>query len=272
MVYQALRSGFRAIDTAAQPKHYDEALVGIGMRRAIAEGQVTRAEIFLQTKFTSIHGQDPDRMPYDASLPLADQVRASIKSSLQNLRWDETDTESSYIDSLVLHSPMPTIQETLEAWQAMQSFVPHKVRNLGISNCNLFTLMELYERGEIRPAVVQNRFYPTTKYDIGLRKFCLDNNIVYQSFWTLSANPNLIRSAEVRRLAQLIQISPQAALYCLVLGLGNVVMLNGTTKEDHMVSDLAAIEKAYSFASLHPEDWTQALKSFKTLIGQPIET
>ena len=35
LVYQALSNGFRAIDTANQPKHYREELVGDGMRRAI---------------------------------------------------------------------------------------------------------------------------------------------------------------------------------------------------------------------------------------------
>lgn len=40
LVYQALCNGFSAIDTAAQPKHYREDLVGEGIRRAVAEGRV----------------------------------------------------------------------------------------------------------------------------------------------------------------------------------------------------------------------------------------
>lgn len=36
-VYQAISAGFRAIDTAAQPKHYREDLVGEGVRRAVEE-------------------------------------------------------------------------------------------------------------------------------------------------------------------------------------------------------------------------------------------
>ena len=47
MVYQALKAGFRAIDTAAQPKHYKEHLVAEGVKRAIAEGIVTREDIFV---------------------------------------------------------------------------------------------------------------------------------------------------------------------------------------------------------------------------------
>jgi diketogulonate reductase-like aldo/keto reductase len=47
LVYQALKSGFRGIDTAAQPKHYQENLVGDGIRKAIQEGLVTREELYV---------------------------------------------------------------------------------------------------------------------------------------------------------------------------------------------------------------------------------
>ena len=47
LVYQAICSGFRAVDTAAQPKHYREDLVGDGIRRALDEGKVERDELFV---------------------------------------------------------------------------------------------------------------------------------------------------------------------------------------------------------------------------------
>jgi len=47
LVYQALKAGFRGIDTAAQPRHYQEKLVGDGIRRAIKEGLVTRDELYV---------------------------------------------------------------------------------------------------------------------------------------------------------------------------------------------------------------------------------
>ena len=47
LVYQALRAGFKGIDTAAQPRHYQENLVGDGVRRAIKEGLVTRDELYV---------------------------------------------------------------------------------------------------------------------------------------------------------------------------------------------------------------------------------
>ncbi len=47
LVYQALKAGFQAIDTAAQPRHYNEAQVGEGIRRAITEGVVRREELYV---------------------------------------------------------------------------------------------------------------------------------------------------------------------------------------------------------------------------------
>lgn len=47
LVYQAIKAGFRGIDTAAQPRHYQENLVGEGIRRAVQEGIVTREELYV---------------------------------------------------------------------------------------------------------------------------------------------------------------------------------------------------------------------------------
>lgn len=47
LVYQAICNGFRGVDTAAQPKHYREDLVGEGVRRAIDEGKVGREDLFV---------------------------------------------------------------------------------------------------------------------------------------------------------------------------------------------------------------------------------
>lgn len=49
LVYTALKTGFRGIDTAAQPKHYDERGVANGVKRAVAEGIVKREDIFVRT-------------------------------------------------------------------------------------------------------------------------------------------------------------------------------------------------------------------------------
>src|SRR6266700_7929376 len=69
----ALRSGFRGIDTANQRKHYFEAGVGEALAAVYRTGIVTRADLFLQTKFTYQAGQD-HRFPYDPAARFSAQV------------------------------------------------------------------------------------------------------------------------------------------------------------------------------------------------------
>ena len=49
LVNQALKAGFRAVDTAAQPRHYNEALVGDGISRAISKEGLKREELYVSS-------------------------------------------------------------------------------------------------------------------------------------------------------------------------------------------------------------------------------
>ena len=270
LVYQAICSGFKGIDTAAQPKHYREDLVGEGIRRALSEDRISRDDLFIQTKFTSVNGQDPNKMPYNPAASVSEQVHTSIKSSLQNIRpsAENSSSELTYLDCLVLHSPLPTMAQTLEAWRAAETYVPHKVRYLGISNVTLSILEQLYDSAKIKPAMVQNRFYHSTKFDVSIRTFCAERSIIYQSFWTLSANPKVIQGPEVGHVADIVGLTPYEAMYCLVLGLENVVVLNGTTNAKHMVDDLSCIQRTRQWASENPKDWANFLDTFKLLLNE----
>lgn len=53
LVEPALHSGFRGVDTACQPKHYSEALVGEALLNMQREG-IKREDVFIQTKFTPV--------------------------------------------------------------------------------------------------------------------------------------------------------------------------------------------------------------------------
>ncbi|OCL05606.1 aldo-keto reductase-like protein [Glonium stellatum] len=267
LVKEALAAGFRGVDTAAQPRHYREDLVGVGLREALREGTAQRSDIYLQTKFTSPRGQDANNMPYDPEDGLETQIHTSVSSSLHNLRHseDQNADNESYIDCLLLHSPYPTSQATLEAWKILESYVPHKILRLGISNVSLGILEELYERSSVKPSVVQNRFYPSTYYDVQLRKFCVERGIMYQSFWTLTGNPRLLASEAIEKLANAAKVSSASALYSLVMNLG-IVVLNGTTSTQHMQDDLAEIKEVQKWATSYPDDWKTIAESFASLI------
>ncbi|KAL2849773.1 NADP-dependent oxidoreductase domain-containing protein [Aspergillus pseudodeflectus] len=272
LVHQAISAGFRAVDTAAQPKHYREDLVGDGIRRAIGDGVVRREDLYIQTKFTSVHGQSPDDMPYNPKDSITDQVHASVKSSLYNLRPAAVpeSADEAYIDTVVLHSPLPTMAQTLEAWTALETYVPHLIRNLGISNTTLPILRELSSLVKVKPAVVQNRFYGGTQFDVPLRAYCRERQLVYQSFWTLTANPELVQSRPVLSLSREARVSSAVALYGLILGLGRTTILNGTTKKAHMEEDLAALKSLERYSKENPDDWQSYLEDFQRDIGDHV--
>lgn len=50
LVLLAFVHGFRAVDTAGQPKHYKEDLVGKGLDAACAQLELQRHDIWIQTK------------------------------------------------------------------------------------------------------------------------------------------------------------------------------------------------------------------------------
>jgi diketogulonate reductase-like aldo/keto reductase len=235
LVKRAIEAGFRGIDTACQPKHYNEAGVGAGIA-ACLNPRLKRAQLYLQTKFTPLSGQEPRQIPYDARACLTDQVAQSGALSLKNLRTD-------YLDCLLLHSPLPDPQETLEVWRAMEKLVDGGLtRQLGISNCTrLEQLGAVCEIARIQPTVLQNRFHADTGYDQQLRDFCRAHGIVYQSFWTLTANPHLLAHATVRTLARHHGRTPAQILFRYLTQIG-IVPLTGTRSAAHMRQDLAIFD------------------------------
>ncbi|MBI3896853.1 MAG: aldo/keto reductase [Gammaproteobacteria bacterium] len=230
LVQSAIQRGFRGIDTACQPKHYDEAGVGAGLAACLND-KLTRADFYLQTKFTPPSGHDPNRIPYDPQARPAEQVAQSFTTSLRNL-------QTEYVDCLILHSPVAETQLT-QVWQALERIVDDGgARQLGISNCyNLDYLEALYRSARIKPAVVQNRFYADTHYDHEIRAFCRQHRIIYQSFWTLTANPHILAHANLTALASSYQRTPAQILFRYLTQL-DVVPLTGTKTEVHMREDI----------------------------------
>jgi diketogulonate reductase-like aldo/keto reductase len=235
LVKLAIGNGFRGIDTACQPKHYNEVGVGTGIAASLRQG-LTRTDVYLQTKFTSLSGQDPNRIPYDPKAPLPLQVAQSVAVSLKNL-------QTNYLDCVLLHSPMPTMMQNLAVWRALETLVDlGQIRQLGISNCyRLDVLQGLVEFSRIKPAVIQNRFYADTSYDRDIRAYCDQHQIIYQCFWTLSANPHLLAHKTMTTLSTTHKRTRAQILFRYLTHIG-VVPLTGTTSETHMREDLSIFD------------------------------
>jgi diketogulonate reductase-like aldo/keto reductase len=229
----AIDAGFRAIDTANQRRHYFEAGVGAAVARAIADGVLTRDDLFLQTKFTYIDGQD-HRLPYDAHADPATQVEQSFASSLEHLRTDR-------IDSYVLHGPSRRIglaDADYEVWRSMEHLhAANKTRHLGISNVALDQLEALLAKATVKPTFVQNRCFAATGWDHDVRAVCRENRIVYQGFSLLTANVRELQRREFWEIVDRVERTPAQVVFRFAMQIG-ILPLTGTTKPEHMRQDL----------------------------------
>jgi len=135
-VTEALRIGYRHIDTAAAYRNERE--VGEGIRRS----GVGRDEIFLETKvWVSDYGYDQTRHAFD---------KATGKLGVDTL------------DLLILHQPAPNrFDTTIAAYRALESLLADgSVRAIGVSNFMPHHLDRLLSEVEVVPAVNQVELHP----------------------------------------------------------------------------------------------------------------
>jgi len=231
----AFRAGFRAIDTANQRRHYFEEAVGDAVHAVLADGEVSRADLFLQTKFTYSWSQDM-RLPYDIGASPAVQVTQSVESSLRHLR-------TGYIDSYLLHSPSTPGRLTDEDWQVWSTM--HGLQRagviglVGVSNVSLAQLRMFPQ--ELMPAIVQNPYRLQRGGQREVLDFCQANGIAYQGFGILTANKSRLASPAVLRIAQRTGRTPAQVLIRLACQRG-VVPVTGPSDPAHMREALACEE------------------------------
>jgi diketogulonate reductase-like aldo/keto reductase len=129
----------------------------------------------------------------------------------------------------------------------------------------------------IKPSVVQNRFYPATNFEVVLRQYCREEGIIFQSFWTLTGNPQLMKSRVVKEVAGELQNlgmgdEKAVALYSLVMSLEGITVLNGTTNKERMESDLRSLGIVGGLVEGEwKEKWKGWTDEFRELIGGALE-
>jgi diketogulonate reductase-like aldo/keto reductase len=218
----AIRAGFRGIDTANQRRHYFEAGVGEGLQASYRAGVVTRADLFLQTKFTYQAGQD-HRLPYDPAAGFPAQVSQSLAGSLEHLGTD-------CVDSFVLHGPASGSGWTDsddEVWAAMiRERGSGRTRFLGVSNVSILHLEQMAANHRDVPEFVQNRCYARLGWDL------------YQGFSLLTANAGVLRHPLLAELAKRRGVSAAQIVFRFAQSIG-ILPLTGTSDAGHMKQDLA---------------------------------
>lgn len=226
-------------------------------------------------RYTPIGGQDLDKpLPYNPRDPVKKQVESSLQKSLENLK-------TTYLDSYLLHSPLKTMEYTLEAWRALMALQDEgKIRKIGVSNVYDVAIIHALSH-ERQVQVVQNRWYEGNQWDRRVFNYCREHQIQYQwvvdiylflghfscfhvlyrSFWTLTGSPSLLKHPTLLDLAKELKCTPAQAVYKLAQSEG-IIPLSGTTDRVHMEEGVAT----------HKIDFSNELvKSVKALIEGGIE-
>ena len=144
-VYEAIRIGYRLIDTATA--YGNEEAVGAAVRRAIAEGICTREELFVTSKLWVTDMRDEVT------------AAAAIDASLERL-------DIGYLDLYLEHQ---ALNDYFAAWRAMTAaYKVGKLRAIGVSNFYPNILTNFCECVEVVPAVNQVELHPYYTQEHGL--------------------------------------------------------------------------------------------------------
>lgn len=136
-VYQAIKTGYRLIDTAAS--YTNEDAVGQAVRQAIDKGICQREDLFITSKLWV-----QDMKNYDAA-------RYGIEASLKKSGLE-------YIDLYLLHQAMG---DYFSAWRAMEdAYKEGKLKAIGVSNFYPHVLTNFCETVKIKPMVNQVELHP----------------------------------------------------------------------------------------------------------------
>lgn len=172
-VVEAIRTGYRLIDTAAS--YMNEEAVG----RAIRKSGVPREELFVTTK---LWVQDSG---YETT-------KTAFERSLRRLNLD-------YLDLYLIHQPFGDIHGS---WRAMEGLLhAGSVRAIGVSNFHPDRVADLMCFHDVVPAVNQIETHPFNQ-QIATQKFLRENGIQIESWGPFAeGKDNIFQNELLRSLA-----------------------------------------------------------------------
>lgn len=83
-----------------------------------------------------------------------------------------------------------------------------------------------------------------------MRGFCAEHGITYQAYWMLRHNPEVLESEILASVAHKLHVEKKLAFYVLILGLGGMQVLGGTTKPERMLRDVKTVAEVFSNEAL----------------------
>jgi diketogulonate reductase-like aldo/keto reductase len=160
-VYEAIRTGYRLIDTAAS--YGNEVEVG----KAIKRSGIAREELFVTTKlWIQDAGYEGTKKAFD--------------KSLKRLQLD-------YLDLYLIHQPYGDVYGS---WRAMEDLYHEgRMKAIGVCNFQPDRIMDLILHNDIVPAVNQIETHPFCQ-QIEPQKFLQENNVQIESWGPFAEGKN----------------------------------------------------------------------------------
>lgn len=160
-VAEALRAGYRLIDTAAS--YLNEEAVG----KAIKKSGVAREELFVTTKLWI----------QDAGY---ESAKKAFEKSLRRLQLD-------YLDLYLIHQP---IGDVYGSWRAMEElYRDGRARAIGVSNFQPDRIMDLILHNQEVPAVDQVETHPFNQ-QVETQAFLKENGVQIESWGPFAEGKN----------------------------------------------------------------------------------
>lgn len=248
-VVEAVRAGYRHFDSAAD--YANEAETGEGLSQAIAEGLVTREELWVTSKlWNTFHA--------------AEHVEEACRKTLSDLQLD-------YLDLYLIHFPIaleyvpidvryppewlhdPDAPEPVmkrarvplhETWMAMETLVQKGlVHRIGVCNYNTALIHDLMSYATIKPAMLQIEAHPyltqeklircARGYDIDVTAFSPLGAQSYFELGMADSGESLLGAAPVMVAAQTHGKTPAQVLLKWGVQRGTAVIPK-TSKPDRM--------------------------------------
>lgn len=207
-VYTAISYGYRHIDTAQL--YFNEAEVGQGIGKAIADGLVSREQLYVTTKLNNNNHAPAD-------------VERSFDESLAKLGCD-------YVDLFLVHWPMPNRADLdmVATWKAMTKLLEDgRLRSIGVSNFLPEHIERISQATGVMPVNNQIELHPQFM-NRPSADYCRQHGIAVTA-WSPLARGRVFDTPQVTTVAQQLGVTPAQAVLRWHIQLGNVVIPKSVT-------------------------------------------